>query len=181
MANDFNRELRRLFVLFLVRPAVVLCGVVITSTYKVLFAWWLDPLAQKGSWRRLKNELLKDYAWLFDEYGARVIPMKPHRQVMNYTSVTIAVEDLLFQFVRGMGEFRVNVAPAHAPHDWYDFGDAIILARGFEQAGNPSRYYRMTDFEQLFESNIEGLKFFFSKAQYGEARRDLFVTRLIPL
>jgi hypothetical protein len=73
----------------------------------------------------------------------------------------------------------VNVAPAHAPHDWYDLGEAIDLASDAEQASSSARNYRMANFRQLFEANIERLKVFFSKEEYGESRRDLSSTGVL--
>jgi hypothetical protein len=142
---------------------------------------FFDMWTSKGGWRHLERDLRIDYSWLFEKYGGRVIPMKPYRQVLDYANVTVAVGDLLFQFTRGMGDFHVSVAPAHAPLDWYDFGEAIVLARDTERVGDFSGHYRMSYFQQLFEANIERLKLFFSKEKYGEARRDRIVTRLIPL
>ncbi len=52
--------------------------------------------------------------------------MKRYRQVLDYVVATVSVGDLLLQFVKGGGDFRVCLAPAHAPHDWYDFGEHLI-------------------------------------------------------
>ena len=135
----------------------------------------------KGRQTRFEHEIQKEYSWLFEKHDARIVPMKRYRQVLDYVVATVAPGDLLLQFVKGNGDFRVNIAPAHAPHDWYDFGEAIDLASDAEQASSGARNYRMANFRQLFEANIERLKVFFSKEEYGESRRDRTIKKLIPL
>ena len=181
MTYSFLRELRRFFILVFIRPVLLVCGAFISSVYKILFAWWLDGWTAKGLQSRLEQDIRKEYAWLFEEYDARIVPTKPYRQVLDYVAVTTTVGDLLFQFIRGREEFRVSVAPAHAPHDWYDFGEAIALACDDESIRNNVKCYRMSDFRSLFEANIGRLKFYFSREEYGQSRRDRTAVRLIPL
>lgn len=135
----------------------------------------LDMWTSKGGWRHLLRDLQTDDSWLFEKYEAKVIPMKPHRQVLDYESVTLAVGNLLVQISRGMGEFHVNIAPAHEPDDWYDFGAAIDLAH---DSAEISTHYRSSHFRQLFESNIECLQSFFSRGEYGAVRRNLLKVKL---
>ena len=165
MIHGFLRELRKFFILVFIRPVLLVCRAAISSVYNVLFAWWLDGWTSKGLQSRLERDIRKEYSWIFVEYDAQIVPTTPYRQVMDYANVTIAVDDLLFQFTRGHGDFHVSVAPAHAPHDWYDFGEAIALASDSEPTRNAARDYRMSDFRHLFEHNIGGLKIFFSKEQ----------------
>ena len=122
------------------------------SLYNVLFGWWLDGWTSKGGWRRLKREIETDCGWLFEHHGAVVLPYKPYRQVLDYANVAVAAGNLLFIFTRGMGEFHVTVAPAHAPHDWYELKEAIELARG--SPAKSSKDYEVSDFRQMFEPNI---------------------------
>src|ERR1700694_474890 len=180
MIYDFFSELLRFFILYLIRPVLLVLGAVISSVYKVLFAGWLDGWMSKGLQRCLEQDIRKEYSWLFEEYDARIVPMKPHKQVLDCANVTIAVGDLMFQFTRGLYDFHVSVAPAHAPHDWYDLGEAIVLACDAEHTRNGTRHYRMSDFRPLFESNIERLRGFFSKEEYGQSRRNRSVKKLIP-
>jgi hypothetical protein len=180
MGSEPNRETRT-FLHFILYPVIIVCGFVLSSLYKGLFGWWLDGWMSKGSWRRLEKNLRKDYPFLFEKYGATVVPWKPHRQVMDYVDVTVAVGTMLLTFTKGMGNFHVSVAPAHARLDYYGFTEAINLARESELEADLSTYYRMSDFPRLFEANIDCLNHFFSKESYGDPRRDRSVTKLIPL
>jgi len=181
MVSDFFRQILRFFVLYLIRPVVLLCGALISSAYNVLFGWWLDGWTFKGRQARFEREIQKEYPWLFEKYGARVVPMTRYRQVNDYVVATVQTGDLLFKFVRGMGDFHVVVAPEHSPNDSYDFGEAIDLASESEPTKSSVTHYRMAHFRQLFESNIERLEHFFSKEEYGPSRRDRVVKKLIPL
>jgi hypothetical protein len=185
MVSDFFRELLRFFILYVARPVVLLCGALISSVYNVLFVWWLDTLTVKRLQRSLERDIRKEHSWIFEMYDAKIVPNVPsgkrYRQVFDYANVIVAVDDLLLNFVRGREEAYVTIAPAHAPHDWYDFGEAIDLASEAEPTSSSQRHYRMAHFRQLFEANIERLKLFFSKEGYGQSRRDRTVKKLIPL
>lgn len=181
MISDFFREVWRFFLLYLIRPVALLFGALITSVYRALFAWWLDGWTFKGRQARFERDISKEYSWIFDRYNARIVPMRRYRQVRNYTNMTIAVGDLLVQFTRGHDDFHASVAPAHAPHDWYDFGEAIDLVLDGEPTRKSAKNYRMSDFQLLFEANIERLNRFFSKEEYGQSRRDRTVQKLTPL
>jgi hypothetical protein len=128
MVSGFLRQLLRFFILYLIRPVLLLWGALISSVYNVLFAWWLDPWTFKRRQTRFEHEIQTEYSWLFDEYDARIVPMKRYRRAFDYVMATVAFGDLLFRFVKGRAEFRVDIAPAHAPHDWHDFAEAIDLA-----------------------------------------------------
>jgi thiosulfate reductase cytochrome b subunit len=172
MVSDFLRQLFRFFILYLIRPVLLLCGALISSVYNVLFAWWLNPWTFKRRQARFEHEIQTEYSWLFDEYDARIMPMKHYRRAFDYVMATVALGDLLLRFVRGNAEFRVDIAPAHAPNDWHDFAEAIGLASDVESLRNGARSYRMANFRQLFEANFERLRLFFSAEEYGESRRE---------
>jgi hypothetical protein len=161
MVSDFFRQLLRFFILYLIRLVVLLCGALISSAYNVLFAWWLDGWTFKRRQTRFEHEIQKEYSWLLEKYDARIVPMKRYRQALDYVVATVALGDLQLQFVKGNGDFRVNIAPAHARHDWYDFGEAIDLASDADLARSGARNYRMANFRQLFEANVERLRVFF--------------------
>jgi hypothetical protein len=92
-----------------------------------LFASWLEGWTFKGRQKRFERDLQKEYSWLFEKFDGRIVPQKRYRQVLDYVEATVAVGDLLFEFVRGRGDFHVNVAPSHSPNDWLEFGRRLIL------------------------------------------------------
>lgn len=119
--------------------------------------------------KRFEGDIQKEYAWLFKDFAGHIVPKKRYMQVLDYLEATVAVDDLLFEFVRGNGDFHVNVAPSHFPNDWLEFGRAIDLARNAEQSPKPP--VQMSDFQRLFEANLEALKAYFSKEEYNRSKR----------
>jgi len=61
-------------ILYFVRPVLLLLGALLSSLYYVRFAWWLDDWTFKGRQARFEREIQKDYSWLFEKYGARLVP-----------------------------------------------------------------------------------------------------------
>jgi hypothetical protein len=127
----------------------------------LLFASWLEGWAFKGRQRRFERGLQKDFSWLFGKFDGRILPQKRYRQVLNYIEATVAVGDLFFEFIRGHGDFHVNVAPSHSPNEWLEFGQATDLPCEADRARTPTM--QMSGFQRLFEANLERLKAYFSK------------------
>jgi hypothetical protein len=178
MIADLLRDFLKFFLLYVVRPVGLLVAALFSSFYNVLFGWWLDGLLFRRRQTRFEQEIQAQYYWLFEKYGGRIVPQKPYRQVFDYVQANVSVDNLIIQFVRGRGEFHVNLAPMQAPHDWYDFGEAIDLAS--DSTGRRT-FCRMATFRPLFEANIDRLQHFFSAEQYGPPRRDKTVKKLIRL
>jgi len=70
MIDDFLQELRRFFVHFIIRPVLLVCGIIISSSYKVVFAWWLDGWTFRGRQTQFEREIQKEYSWIFEKYDA---------------------------------------------------------------------------------------------------------------
>jgi hypothetical protein len=84
---------------------------------------------------------------------------------------------MLLRFVRGRGDFRVDIAPEHAPNDWQEVGEAIASIKGSETP----RYYRFEDLGQLLKENFGTLAQALSRDEYGPPqpnRQTIKLTRL---
>lgn len=62
MFSDFLRQLLRFFILYLIRPVLLLCGALISSVHDVLFAWWLDPWTFKRRQTRFEHKIQTEYS-----------------------------------------------------------------------------------------------------------------------
>src|ERR1700676_5803843 len=60
MVPDFLPQLLRFFILYLIRPVLLLCGALISSVYNVLFAWWLDSWTFTNRGRRGRKKDFRD-------------------------------------------------------------------------------------------------------------------------
>jgi hypothetical protein len=130
---------------------------------------WLEDWTFKGRARRYERDLQEEYSWIFEKFDARVVPTKRYRQVLDYIVATVAVGELLFEFVRGGGDSHVMVAPAHSPDDRLEFGEAIDLARDGKRSRKSP--VPMSEFRRMFEANFEQLKIYFSKEEYDRSKR----------
>jgi len=106
----------------------------------------------------------------FEKHGAQVIPhlKAPQRpRVFDYVDVTVGLKPLIFYFVRGRGEFRVDVAPEDIPNDCQEIGEVIAA---IHELNDPAQYYRLADFGYLLQQNLDALGKAFSRSEYGDAR-----------
>jgi hypothetical protein len=176
--NDIaKRELKKL-AFYVFAPIAVAFGLAFTELYKAFFGWWLDPAVDKENHRALVDDIRENLGFLFDEHGALIIPnTRSYPRSANYAVVTIAVAHMLFRFVRGRDEFRVDVAPAHAPKDWQEVGQVIGSDAEYRGSPNPPTYHRFQDFSKLLRANFEVLDGLMSPEKYGPPRRDLSITR----
>ena len=133
------------------------------------FVSWLESWTFKGRQKQFERGLREKYSWLFEKFDGRIVPKKKYRQILDYLAATVAVDDLLFEFVSGRGESHVNVAVSHSPNAWLEFGQAIDLARDGQLTQKPP--VGMSDFQRLFEANLECLKVYFSKDEYDRFER----------
>lgn len=181
VTGHFKREMQR-FLLHAFRPVLIVIAIAAGEIYKAAVAWWLDPLIERRHRNAFSTEIRTVLAPLFEAKGARIVPnTRRYPSVADYAVVTVAVGHMLLRFVRGRDDFRVDVAPVHAPGDWQEIGEAIASCR--DERGSPDlvRYYRLQDFGRLLEANFEMLERALSRPRGDTARRDASFTRLTRL
>ncbi len=154
-------------VIAILRPPFVVLGFVFGNLYKVCFGW-LDKRTARQNEQRFAEGVRTYLAFLFSEYGAKVIPNEgvPFPPGFDGAYVTVAVGNLRLMFVRGRGEFGVRVASAFAPTDWEDFR---LVADGIGQwdMSKPGpRYYTLETFEPILRSRLERLQEALSKDRF---------------
>jgi hypothetical protein len=179
MISDFLRELLRFVILVLIRPVVRALVAIVSPIYRVLFGSFGDRAYRKLQ-EKLEHDVRENLAWLFEKYEGKVISnTQDYPRAFDYATVTVSVRQILIRFIRGRGELRVDVAPAHAPTDWQEVGEAI---NSIDESGQrPPRYYRFQDLGDLLERNLERLNAAFSEVDYGPPRRGQSITRLVRL
>jgi hypothetical protein len=91
--------------------------------YKGLLGWWLDAILASRSQEALKVKVRSDLAFLFDNYGATVVPNG--QQYGNGSVVTLETDKLRFEASWHHGEYSLRIAPPQAPLDWEDI--AVVL------------------------------------------------------
>jgi hypothetical protein len=112
-------------------PPVMFLRYLLTPLYAVSFGLINKHFAKKAE-RRLADDLQLAVKFLFVTYHARIVPNHGLRfpPPNDYAVVTIAVENLLIRFFRGLGELGVNVAPDSNPSDWHDLSLVLGVIDG---------------------------------------------------
>ena len=129
-----------MFVALLKDPAkipMVFLGGLALCIHRVFLSWWLDDRIVKRGKRRFTNEIRESMAFLFTEYGGRLVPNDSEPPpYFDWAKVTLNVGGLFFMFTRDHGIVGVHVAPKHAPNSWLELSavlTAIIIGEGTER------------------------------------------------
>lgn len=179
MLSEFLREVLRFIVLVLLRPIARAIGAIVSPVYKLAFGPLGERSHRKGE-KRLQDEIRKNLPWLFERYEAKVIPnTQNYPRAFDYAVVTVALGNILIRFVRGRGELRADIAPAHAPTNWDEVGEAIACA-GDSERPRP-QYYSFDDLGQLLEQNLDRLNLAFAQDRYGQSHHSPTAPRPIRL
>jgi hypothetical protein len=154
-------------VIAILRPPLLVLGFVFGNLYKLCFGW-LDKRMARQNERRFAEDIRTHLTFLFSEHGAQIIPNEgvPFPPPLDGAYVTVAVGTLRLRFVRGRGDFGVNVTSEFAPQDWQDFR---LVADGIGQwdMSKPGpRYYTLETFEPILRSRLERLQEALSKDRF---------------
>jgi hypothetical protein len=132
---------------FLGWPLLIL-GYLFTPLYAVSFGL-LDKRLARQYERQLAADVRSALGFLFINYQSRIVPNEGARFPPGFdgADVTVAVDKLVFRFVRGRGEFGAHVASIVAPTEWHDLslvlciisGQRDIQRRNFRDAWDVSR------------------------------------------
>lgn len=115
-----SSKLRRWFVVELTRP-LVLVGRLVSKTYSFFFGRFEVRSSQKAE-DQFRVDIRENLPFLFHDYGGTILPDKTikHPRPFDYAVVIVALDDLCLRFIRGRGEFRVQVTSKDIPDTWED-------------------------------------------------------------
>jgi hypothetical protein len=154
-------------VIGILRPPLLVLRFVFGNLYKLCFGW-LDRRMARQNERRFVEDIHTYLAFLFSEYGAKVILNEgvPFPPSFDGAYVTVAVGNLRLRFVRGRGDFSVGVASAFAPNDWEDFQLVADGIGKWDMSKQGPRYYTLETFEPVLRSRLERLQEALSKDRF---------------
>ena len=133
---------------------------VIGKIYKLCFGWLDRRMARKNQ-DRFAQDVRTHLSFLFTDHAAQVIPNEGVRFPPGFDGayVTVAAETLLFRFVRGRGDFGVEVASKFAPKNWEDLG---LVVEATERLKEPTErqpaYHRLESLGRILQPQFEQLK-----------------------
>lgn len=168
-----NRQSRRLLI-ELLRPVAVPIGIAAKGLYWLLFGWWLDKYQGRRGEKQLLQDVENALPFLFAEYNGRVVPNEGVQfpEPFDCATITVALENLLFRFVRGQGELGVNIAPAGAPHDWHELSLVLAAVNGVEELERRP-IVDLWRAAALLQPNISRLIQVFASRDYDRVKRQL--------
>jgi len=119
----------------LMKPILVPIFWALGKAYNVLFGP-SDLRSSHSSEEQLRQKIRENLSFLFDEYGARIESDQtlPHARPFDYAVVITSIQGLAFRFIRGRGEFTVQVSPTRIPLVWEDLTLVLnIIDPAFQQ------------------------------------------------
>lgn len=151
-------------------------GRAIGKLHWVLVGWWVDaPIARKRE-RELVRDIRGGLPFLFIEYEAEIVPNDgARRPPFGYALVTIAIGHLLLRFVRGRGEFRIDVAARGQVRNWRDWKDLravqMVLDEESEDEQPSVRLRNISDADHLLQAELPRLQQATSEEQWDLIKR----------
>jgi hypothetical protein len=151
------------------RPAMRALAVILSPVYRALIGP-IDSRIHRRLRKRLEADVRAELPWLFEKHHGRIVADESNRQSFDYATVIVAADHMVLRFIRGRAELRLDIAPAHAPSDWFELQQAFALLDDAKQQ-RASTYYRLYDLGRLLEQNWDRLDTAFSETQYGPPDR----------
>jgi hypothetical protein len=140
-------------------PFALVFGGLFIGGYKLLFSWWLDPRTHRKNQEQFEREIKNRISCLFTNYGAQLVPNdQDYPRVFDYAVITVAIDTMLLRFVRGRGEFRVDVCPQRMVGTWQEISSLVERDPLNTNAKRRTKYYGTRDFSQFFQSNFDEIK-----------------------
>ncbi len=158
-AKRFMSRTAKSFLQYLLIPLSIVFGSLFLGIYKLFFGWWADTEKDYIKRRnRFAGEIQEQIPILFLDHAARIVPdTEVYPRAFDYVAVTVAVDDMLLRFIRGRGDFRVDVAPARLPAAWREIA-TVVTNSALTTAESKTNYYSLRDFGRFFHSVFPILK-----------------------
>jgi hypothetical protein len=141
-------------------------GAVIGTIYSFTFSW-LDRRVARQNQRQFEEDIRTNLAFLFNEYGAKVVPNEGVRFPPGFDGafVTLGLGVVLLRFSRGRGDFDVKVSSVFAAGRWEDFR---LIAEGVSEwnlsATPKDHQYSLESFGPLLRKHLPDLEQSMSEA-----------------
>jgi hypothetical protein len=91
----------------------------VTGAYRLLVAWWAEPLEAWRCQAFLRSAITTDLAFLFcEEFKTQFLPYPKHPKHYWGKIVIISVSGLLLQIARDRGEYFADVSPQGSNAEW---------------------------------------------------------------
>jgi hypothetical protein len=111
---------------------------------------WLGWIWSRSQERKFEAQVRSELYFLFDEYGARIIPSEQSRQA---TVVTIEFGVVRLRIAQHHGDCAFAVSSIFAPHDWEPFQ---LVVRGITRWGSSAALFTtdLPAFSQICRESV---------------------------
>ena len=135
--------------------------------YKPCFGW-LDRRMARENQRRFAEEIRTHLAFLFTENAATFIANEgvPFPPPMGGAFVTVAVGVVRLRFLRGCGDFSVEVSSEFAPQHWEDFFLVTDGVAEWDTDRRRSYSYSLRTFGSVLRPRLDHLQDAFSREHH---------------
>jgi hypothetical protein len=140
-------------------PFAIVFGGLFIGGYKLFFSWWLDPKTHRKNHEQFEQEIRNRVSCLFTNYGGQIVPNnQDYPQAFDYAVITVAVDTMLLRFVRGRGDFRVDVCPKQMAGAWHEISLLVEHDPPYVEVKRKTEYYGIRDFGHFFQTNFDEIK-----------------------
>jgi len=169
----------------LVRPLVVRVGAAVEKTYNFFF-WERDVRSSIERENQLASEIRQNLPFLFSDQGA-IVPIESiqehvpkslqHPRPFDYAVVIVAIEDLLLRFIRGRGEFNIQVTRKCDPNGWGELPLVLHWLGWREQLGGPRSLMSLQDVAEVLGPRMDLLRDAYSDTRYPNTKQMVLAAR----
>jgi len=147
-------------------------------------------LTPSGSDPKLEEAVRGELSFLFQEFSAAVISNHKYPAACGNAVVVVSTNTVAVRVVRDRDEFRLDVAPAHAPAEWKPLTAAAVAVSGDAQNAAIDWYTSLPRGAKLLQDTWDLLSAAFSQKRYSattniikqveDTKRKEWVSRFSP-
>jgi hypothetical protein len=122
-----DRGVRAFIFNYVVRPPLLIIGSLVRVMYWSLYGWWGEKRYLAKAQKKLTEQIVAEFSFLFEEHNAKLIPNEAagNRMLAGWSFVTLSVEGLLLRFIPWRDTRQVHIASEHHPRDWQDLSELL--------------------------------------------------------
>jgi hypothetical protein len=124
-------------------------------------------LTPRGSDPKFEEAVREELSFLFRKFSASVSSNHKYPSACGNAIVALSTTTLAVRVVRDRDEFRIDVAPAHAPTQWRLLAVAAVAASADIQNSVVDTYTSLTRGAKQLEDNWDLLSTTFSPERYS--------------
>jgi len=154
MNQPWSMTLKR-SALFLLRPLVVMVGLALGGAYKLFFGWWLDERRHRKDEENFKKDLQAKVPNLFTKLGGKFVPNdREYPRAFDNVAVSVSVQGIVFRFIRGRGDFTVDVAPESSPGAWREASEVVRSSPKSSESKGVAGCWNLNGFGRFLDANF---------------------------